>query len=175
MLRKMIAPALAAVLLLAACEQSPTGITAASDTDDYALLMFGEAGSSLEGTMGTTPTGTPFDGSSAFERLPDSLALTAPQIASIRALREAFRTEHQAEITAMRAIFQRARAAHEAGATRLAVHEILMEGRAAAIALRPFVFALHQATWNVLTVAQKTWLLDHRRRPFVPQPIAGRP
>ena len=175
MLRKMIAPALAAVLLLAACEQSPTGITAASDTDDYALLMFGEAGSALEGTMGSAPTGSPFDGSTAFHGLPENLRLSAEQIAAIRALREAFRAEHQDEITAMRAIFMRARAAKEAGATRLEVHEILMEGRAAAIALRPFVFALHQATWNLLTDAQKTWLLENRRRPLVPRPIAGRP
>ena len=173
MLRRLIAPALAASLLLAACDQSPTGTTAASATDDYALLMFGEAGSALDGTMGRAPNGGPFDGSTAFHRLPGDLALSAEQIAAIRALREAFRTAHADEILALRAIFQEARAARIAGATREEVHAILMEGRDIAVALRPYVFALREAIRGELTEAQLAWLDAHRRRPFAPRPIAG--
>ncbi len=174
MFRKLIAPALAATVLLAACNESPTGITAASDTDDYALLMFGESGSSLEGTLGTAPTGEPFDGGTAFHRLPDTLRLSAEQIDSIRTLRQAFRAEHQSSLDSLRAVFLRARAARLEGATREEVHAILMEGREIARALHPYVVELHRAVWAVLTPAQRAWLLEHRRRPPVPRPI-GRP
>jgi len=172
MLRKVLAPALAATLLFAACDKSPTGVTAASATDDYALLMFGEAGSALEGTMGPAPAGMPFDGASAYHRLPDAIALTPEQIAAIRALREAFKADHAAEIATLREIFMRARAAREAGATRDEVHAILMEGRDTAIALRPYVIALREGIWDILTPAQREWLFTHRRLPFVPRPIA---
>lgn len=173
MLRSFLAPALAASLLLAACDQSPTGAPAASETDDYALVVFGEAGSALEGTMGRAPRGGPFDGSTAFHRLPADLALSAEQIAAIQALREAFRTAHADEILALRTIFEAARAAREAGATREEVHAILMEGRAAAVALRPYVHALRVAIRAELTDAQRAWLDANRRRPFAPRPMAG--
>jgi Spy/CpxP family protein refolding chaperone len=173
MIRKVLAPALAATLLLAACDKSPTGITAASDTDDYALLMFGESGSALEGTMGPAPVGEPFDGASAYHRLPDRLALTPEQADSIRALRQAFKDAHADELAALREIFLRARAAREAGASREEVHAILMEGRDIARALRPFVIQLRADIWDVLTPAQREWLFTHRFRPFVPRPIAN--
>lgn len=172
MLRKLMAPALAATLLLAACDQSPTEVPEVA-ADDYALLMFGEAGSALEGTMGAGPTDRPFDGSSAFHRLPERLRLSEEQIAAIRALREAFKTEHQAEIDELRAIFQSARAARDAGATREEVREILEQGRAIAMALRPDVIALHLAIWDLLTDAQRFWLRMHHRMHHLPSPIAG--
>lgn len=173
MLRRFIAPTLAVSLLLAACDQSPTGTTAASESDDYALVMFGEAGSALEGTMGRAPNSGPYDGSTAFHRLPGDLALSEAQITAIQALREAFRTAHADEIIALRTIFEEARTAREAGATREEVHAILMEGRATAIALRPYVFALRVAIRAELTEAQRAWFDAHRRRPFAPRPIAG--
>lgn len=172
MLRRLIAPTLAASLLLAACDRAPTE-TAPAAADDYALVMFGEAGASLEGTMGTAPTTGPFDGGSAFHRLPERLALSEAQIAAIRALREAFRTAHQAELTALRAIFQQARAAREGGATREEVHAILIQGRTIAVALRPAVLALHLAVWNQLTEAQRSWLRANHRLHHLPRPIAG--
>lgn len=171
MLRKLLVPALAASLVLSACDQSPTE-PAAEAAEDYALVMFGEAGAALEGTMGTAPTTGAFDGATAFHQLPDRIALSPAQIAAIRALREAFRTEHQTELSALRAIFQEARAAHEGGATREEVHAILMQGRAIALALRPAVIELHLAIWDLLTDAQRIWLRLHHRMHDMPRPIA---
>lgn len=171
MLRKLLVPALAASLVLSACDQSPTE-PAAEAAEDYALVMFGEAGAALEGTMGTAPATGAFDGATAFHQLPDRIALSPAQIAAIRALREAFRTEHQTELSALRAIFQEARAAHEGGATREEVRAILMQGRAIAMALRPDVLELHLAVWALLTDAQRTWLRLHHRLHDMPRPIA---
>ena len=63
MLRKLIAPALAATLVLAACESSTAPAATTSD-DDFALVMFGEAGTSLENTMGPQAGARPDQGGS---------------------------------------------------------------------------------------------------------------
>jgi hypothetical protein len=165
MLRRIIAPAVLAVsLTLAACDtSSSTGSTAPAQ--DYALVMFGEAGSSLEGTMGTPPTdGRPFDGRTYRREFPDSIALSEEQKAEIAALRAAFRAEHATELDSLRTIFQAARAAHEAGATREEIRAILEEGRDIAIAIRVDLVDLHYAIWNVFTDAQKAWIVSHRPR-----------
>jgi Spy/CpxP family protein refolding chaperone len=99
--------------------------------------------------------------------LPDSLALTDEQIAAMRALREAFRAEHQDELAALRAIFEAARAARLAGATREEVHAILLDARPIVEALRADVQALHEALRAVLTDAQREWLAANRP-PHVP-------
>jgi hypothetical protein len=165
MLRRLIAPAVLAVSLgLAACESS-TAPSRLAPAEDYALVMFGEAGASLEGTMGTPPArGTPYDGRSYRRPFPDSIALSEEQKAEIAALREAFRTEHATELEALKAIFEEAKAAREAGATREEVRAILVEGRPIAIALRVDLIDLHYAIWNVFTDAQKAWIVSHRPR-----------
>ncbi len=171
MLRKLMAPALAASLVLAACDSSPTEVSA-NDTDDYALVMFGEAGSALEGTMGEPPPGgNHFDGRSGWAPLPDSLALTQTQRDSINLLRAAFRTAHQAQLDSLRSIFAAARTARLGGATREEVREILETGRPIAQALRPDLEALRSAIRAVLTEAQRAWIDTHRPRRF-PRPIA---
>jgi Spy/CpxP family protein refolding chaperone len=168
MLKRLITPALAATLFVAACDTSPTGSQVDTQaSDDYALVMFGESGSALEGLMGPTAGGPPFDGSTLRAPLPDSLALTDEQIAAMRALREAFRAEHQDELAALRAIFEAARAARQAGATREEVHAILIEARPIVEALRADVQALHEALRAVLTDAQREWLAANRP-PHVP-------
>lgn len=171
-MRRLFAPALAATLVLAACDQSPTQSAATASDTDYALVMFGEAGSALEGTMG--PQGPrPFDGRTYRRPFPDSLRLTEEQLAEIAALREAFRTEHAEELDALRAIFEEARAAREAGASREEIRAILEEGRPIALALRIDLVDLHYAIWSVFTDAQKAWVLSHRplrmQRPMVPR------
>ena len=163
MLKQLITPALAATLLLSACDLSPTAPTSAAlASDDYALVMFGEPGTSLEGTMGPDGGSRPFDGRSGRPALPGSIALSAEQIAAMQALRAAFRAEHQAELDALRAIFEEARAARQAGATHEEVRAILMEGRPIADALRPDVQALHEALRALLTDAQRAWFEAHR-------------
>lgn len=169
MLRRLLTPTLAAALFIAACDTAPTGVaSSAALADDYALAMFGEVGTALEGTMGTQPTFRPFDGRSAFRRLPDSLALSDEQRAAMVVLRTAFRAEHQDELDALRAIFQEARTARMNGATREEVRAILEGGKEIAIALRPALAALHQALWELLTPEQQAWLIAHRPNRFPP-------
>lgn len=171
MLRRMLIPAVAATLALTACQLEPTTPgESALLADDYALAMFGEAGTALEGTMGPQEGIRPFDGRSGRPELPEELRLTDEQRAEMLALREAFRTEHADELEALRAIFQEARAARQAGATREEVRAILEEGRPIAQALRPYVFELHLALRAVLTDAQRAWLDAHRPRRF-PRPL----
>jgi hypothetical protein len=166
--RMMMFPTLAAALVLAACGESPTG--AAELTDDFALVMFGEEGEALEGTLGTQE-GAPFDGRTRRPIFPDSLQLSDEQRAERLSLRMAFRAEHEAELDSLRNIFQEARLARLDGATRAEVRAILETGRPIAEALRPDVRALHEALRAVLTDAQREWL-DANRRPrrFAPRP-----
>ncbi len=174
MLRKLIAPALAATLVLAACESTTAPVT--TTDDDYSLVMFGEAGASLEGTMGAQPTAAPFDGRSGTMPFPDSIALTQAQKDAIQALRTAFRAANQPALDSLKTIFERARAARAAGANREAIHAILVTGRPIGEALRPKVFALHLAVVAVLTPSQRAWLLASRLgRPAAPSPMVGRP
>ena len=146
----------------AACSNdSGTDPTAASE-DDYALVVFGASGYALESSLGPQG-GRPFDGRTGGFRLPPDLALTDEQRAEIAALREEFRIEHQETLDALRAIFEEARAAREAGATREEVRAILDDGRDIAQALRPDVEALHEAIFGVLTDEQQEWIETHRR------------
>lgn len=167
MLRRFLVPVLAVAVTVTACDTGVTGVESAAYADDYALVMFGEAGSALEGTMGTQSGPRPFDGRTGRRELPDSLKLTEEQKAEIAALREAFRTEHAAELEALKAIFEEARAARDAGATREEIHAILAQGREIREALREDVRALHEAIRAVLTPEQLAWL--EANRPF-PRP-----
>ena len=173
MLRKLIAPALAATLVLAACESS-TAPAATTSEDDFALVMFGEAGTSLENTMGPQTGARPFDGRSAFPPLPDSLQLTQAQRDSITALRTRFRAANQSTLDSLKAIFEAAKTARQGGATREEVRAILVTGRPLAEALRPKVIILHMAIRAVLTDAQRAWLEANRPRRF-PMPMGPRP
>ena len=169
MLRRFaLFPALAAALVLAACGESPTESTTL--TDDFALVMFGEEGAALDGTMGTQD-GVPFDGRTRRPVFPDSLRLTDAQRAEMLALRMAFRAENEAQLDSLRDIFREARLARLEGATRAEVRAILETGRPLAEALRPKVRALHEALQAVLTDAQRAWLAANRpARRFGPRP-----
>lgn len=162
--RKLMIPAFAAVLALAACDQLPTAESTAA-AEDYALLMFGEPGVALEGTMGPQAPGHPMDGRSGRLPLPDSLALTQAQQDSITVLRSAFEAANQPALDSLKKIFDAAKAARDAGATREEVHVILEQGKAIRDALRPAVEALHAAIRAVFTDAQRAWLDAHRPPP----------
>jgi hypothetical protein len=162
MRRMMIGAVAAAGLALAACSDSPT--QPSGNEDDYSLVMFGQPGSALEGTLGQQ-NGRPFDGRSGIPRLPDELALSAEQQAEITALRDAFKAAHQAELDALHAIFEEAREARADGATREEVRAILEGGRAIGEGLREDVQALHEAISDVLTEEQSAWLEAHRPPP----------
>lgn len=162
MFRRLLFPTIALTFAVAACSEAPTGTSTELDSGDYALVMFGEEGAALEGTMGVQDGARPFDGRTGWARLPDSLQLTDEQRAEMRTLREAFRIEHADELEALRDIFQEARAARRAGASRMEVRAILAEGRPIVEALRPDVRALHVALRAVLTDAQRAWLAANR-------------
>ncbi len=135
--------------------------------EDYSLVMFGEQGSSLEGTMGTQSAGHPVDGRTGAASLPDSLKLTPNQIAAIKLLRDNFKEANKYRLDSLHNIFTRARDARRNGATREQVHAILVTARPIAQTLRPAVFQLHVAIRAVFTPAQRAWLDAHRPRPPV--------
>jgi len=151
-------------LVLTACA-SPTAPV--EPAEDYSLVMFGEQGSSLEGTMGAQPANHPVDGRTGRAQLPDSLKLTPQQMAAIKVLRDNFKEANKARLDSLRDIFTRARDARRNGATREEIHAILVTSRPIVQALRPAVFQLHVAIRAVFTPAQRAWLDAHRPRPPV--------
>ena len=165
MFRPRALPALAAVLLLGACDMLPTGNDQVALADDYALVMFGEPGASLEGTLGPQAPHHATDGRSGRAPLPDSLALTQAQQDSIEALKAAFKAANAEPLGRLKAIFDEAKAARQAGKTRDEVHAILEKARAIRDALKPAVEALHAAIRAVFTPAQRAWL-DANRPPM---------
>ncbi len=169
MFRPLATALLVGTLGVTACDLLPTA-TNTAPAEDYALVMFGELGAALEGTMGTQPRNHPVDGRSGGRALPPELALTEAQKAEIKALRDAFAAENAETLAALKQVFEEARAARQGGATRLAVVEILAKGRTFAEALRPKVRALHEAIWNVHTPAQQAWITANRPKmpPLLP-------
>jgi Spy/CpxP family protein refolding chaperone len=137
-----------------------------SPAEDYSLVVFGETGAALEGTLGEQHRTHPVDGRTAgFNRLPDSLKVTEAQVTAIKALRDQFRQTHQEQLVALRAVFVQARNARRGGATREEVRAILLEARPITEALREPTRRLHIAIFAVLTPAQRNWLITNRPRP----------
>lgn len=165
MFRARAVPALAAALLLGACDLLPTGNNQVALADDYALVMFGEAGASLEGMLGPQAPQHVTDGRSGRRPLPDSLALTATQQEAIAALKAAFKTANAEPLAQLKAIFDEAKAARQAGKTREEVRAILEQARPIRDALKPAMEALHTAIRAVFTDAQRAWL-DANRPPM---------
>ncbi|MBM3900304.1 MAG: hypothetical protein FJ362_09160 [Gemmatimonadetes bacterium] len=172
MFRPLATALLVGTLGVTACDLLPTA-TNTAPAEDYALVMFGEQGSSLEGTMGMQPGHHPVDGRSGRPTLPAELALTEAQKTQIKALRDAFAAENAPALAELKKVFDAARDARKAGKTREEVRAILATGRPIAEALRPKVRALHEAVWNVHTEAQKAWIIANR--PKMPGPLGPRP
>jgi Spy/CpxP family protein refolding chaperone len=155
------------VLILVGCT---TPVETTSPVEDYSLVMFGESGAALSGMMKPQSETQPTDGSTAF-RLPPALQLTQEQFEAIKALKNAFRTEHATQLQALHEIFQQAREARESGATREQVRTILEQSRNIAQSLREPVMQLHLAILEILSPEQKAWLIAHRPS----MPVRGRP
>ena len=146
----------------------PTETTA--PVEDYSLVMFGESGAALSGMMKPQSETEPTDGSTAF-RLPPALALTQAQFEAIKALKNAFHAEHETQLQTLHSIFEQARTARQAGATREQIRVILEQGRPIAQSLREPIMQLHLAIFAILSPEQKAWLIAHRP----PMPTRGRP
>ena len=155
------------VLILVGCT---TPVETTSPVEDYSLVMFGESGAALSGMMKPQSETQPTDGSTAF-RLSPALQLTQEQFEAIKALKNAFRTEHATQLQALHEIFQQAREARESGATREQVRTILEQSRNIAQSLREPVMQLHLAILEILSPEQKAWLIAHRPS----MPVRGRP
>jgi hypothetical protein len=89
-------------------------------------------------------------------------------------LRDAFAAANAAALAQLKAVFEEARAAKQAGKTREEVRAILVKARPIAEGLRPAVKALHEAVWNVHTAEQKAWLIANRPKPPMPLGPGGR-
>ncbi|MEN9791743.1 MAG: hypothetical protein RLZZ63_1401 [Gemmatimonadota bacterium] len=172
MFRPLATALLVGTLGVTACDLLPTA-TNTAPAEDYALVMFGEQGASLEGTMGSQPRNHPVDGRSGGRMLPPELALTDAQKAAIKGLRDAFATDNAEALAALKKVFDEARAARQSGKSREEVRAILATGRPIAEGLRPAVKALHEAIWAVHTDAQKAWIVANR--PKMPGPLGAGP
>jgi Spy/CpxP family protein refolding chaperone len=93
---------------------------------------------------------------------PDSLKLSDAQKAQIEALVSAFTTANAADLAAMKAAHEAARAARLAGKSREEIKAILDAAKPAADRVHTAAQALRTAIQNVLTAAQRAWLDAHR-------------
>lgn len=171
MSRLRVLPALAAALLLGACDLLPTANNDVALAEDYALVLFGEPGASLQGMLGPQAANHATDGRTGRPELPAELALTQAQKDAIAALKTAFETANAEQLAALKAIFDEAKAARQAGKTRDEVRAILEKGRPIRDALKPALEALHTAIRAVFTDAQRAWLDAHR--PPMPGGMGG--
>ena len=157
-------PLVAGAVLLAACDRSPTQPTLAAElslVDPYVLTFSASNGLPAEpfhvGGPGSRPDargpGAPF---------PDDLKLTDAQKTAIQAARNAFQTANAADLAALEAIHQEARAAMQAGKTRAEVRAIIEKAKPILGRLKGGFDALHAAIEAVLTPAQKAWIAAHK-------------
>lgn len=94
--------------------------------------------------------------------LPDSLKLTAEQKAAISALHDAFMKANAADIAALKAIEQEAKAAIKAGKSRDEVRAILAKAIPIQTRLAAAFGKLQADIWAVYTPAQRAWIEAHR-------------
>jgi Spy/CpxP family protein refolding chaperone len=155
-----------ALVLVAACDRGVTN----PQVDESAVLAFDQA--ATMDSVSLVPRGPMYDG-----MLPDSLKLTAAQIAAIKALHDAFATAHAAQFAQLQAIHEQARAAFKAGKTRAEIQAILATSKPIMDAMRADFAALQAAVAAILTPAQRAWASSHGRQGPGPMggPMPGRP
>jgi hypothetical protein len=161
--------AVAALGSLPACNQD-----AAAPSDELDLVSsFALNGGFAYGVDGGLP-GRGLPELRRLDMLPDSIALTEAQESAISDLLEAFQADYAAQLEALNDIHERAHAAREDGASREEVHQILVEGDTIREALVEPLGELRDAINDVLTDAQKAWLLSrqyHRCDPSTATPL----
>lgn len=95
-------------------------------------------------------------------RLPDHLKLTTEQKAAIAALHEAFRAATAADVAALRALEEEARAAAKAGKGREEVRAILARAEPIIRRLTEAFFKLQEDILQVYTPEQRAWIEANR-------------
>ena len=145
---------LSAVVALAACDSS-SSVAPTTDLADVADLIpdyaLSEAASMDAAGIGAA-------------QLPENLRLTVEQKAAIAALHDAFTTATGADVAALRAIEQEARAAIRAGKTRDQVRAILAKADPIRARLDAAFKQLRADVWAIYTAEQKAWIESHRPR-----------
>ena len=96
--------------------------------------------------------------------LPDALKLTAEQKAAIAALHDAFMKANAADIAALQAIEQEAKAAVKAGKSRDEVRAILANAAPIRERLDAAFKKLQADIWAVYTPEQRAWIESHRAK-----------
>jgi Spy/CpxP family protein refolding chaperone len=144
--------ALGAIALLAACGTStePTAPLVEQQEETVDLVQ------QLDVTRGAAIDRAGIGGS----ELPDSLRLTDEQKAQIEALHEAYRDANAADIAALKAIEEEARAAMRAGKSREEVSALLARAEPIMARLRAAFAKLQADIRGVYTSAQRAWIDD---------------
>lgn len=146
---------LLAVLAVGACSEDTTAPTGdALLLDDAALLAYGYNAADMAEPGGHFIA--------RLKMLPDSLKLSATQESQIRALIAAFIEATKADIAALNAIHQEARAAHAAGQSAEEIRAILARGDAIRARLHEADARLRSDIEALLTAEQKAWLAGHQ-------------
>lgn len=159
----------AAALLLGACDQGEVTGPQAMDSE---FAFAAEAFSTVQFGMAGVHPGRALPELARLRLLPDSIALNASQEAEIAALLEGFQETHRADLEALAALLESARAARLAGATRTEVAAILADARPLHLRLIAAHLELRADILEVLTPAQRTWIA---RAAFPCQPAAAPP
>ena len=143
-----------ALVSLAGCEQS-TPVSPASLTPDVVDVVPDYA---------VSPAATIDAAGIGASDLPDNLRLTAEQKAAIAALHDAFMTANAADIAALKAIEQEAKAAIKAGKTRAEIRSILAKAIPIQTRLEVAFRKLQADIWAIYTPEQRAWIEAHRPR-----------
>jgi Spy/CpxP family protein refolding chaperone len=154
-MRARIVVLLGVVTALAACDRStpvsPSATAAAEAIDivpDYAV----------------SPAASIDAAGIGASLLPDALKLTAEQKAAIAALHDAFMKANAADIAALQAIEQEAKAAVKAGKSREEVKAILANAAPIRERLDAAFRKLQADIWAVYTPEQRAWIEAHRAK-----------
>ena len=146
---------LGAIAVLSACDKS-TPVSPAATTADDAVDLVPDYAVSPAASIDAAGIGGSL--------LPDALRLTAEQKAAIAALHDAFMNATAADIAALQAIEQEAKAAIRAGKSRDEVRAILAKADPIRARLDAAFKRLQADIWAIYTPEQRAWIEAHRIR-----------
>lgn len=142
-------PLLAAVLVVSACDRTPTENASLAEPSFEVVLE--SAGEGASAAM-------------MLDRAPAELRLTPEQREAIRALNATFQREHRADFEALRAATRLAMQARRDGKSPEEVRALLEATRPVRERLGAAFAGLHRAIQAVLTEPQRAWLRENHRR-----------
>lgn len=154
-MRARIVVLLGVVTALAACDRS-TPVSPAATTAAEAIDIVPDYAVSPAASIDAAGIGASL--------LPDALRLTAEQKAAIAALHDAFMKANAADIAALQAIEQEAKAAVKAGKPRDEVKAILAKAAPIRERLDAAFRKLQADIWAVYTPEQRAWIEAHRAK-----------